>query len=179
MKNGGRASSGTTHRIGIIADTHGLLRDSAREALRGVELILHAGDVGTKDILERLGRIAPVESVRGNVDTEPGVNDLPPTVLLRVGEVAFFMIHNLADLDPATQGIAVVVSGHSHKAGIAKRNGVLFVNPGSAGPRRFALPATLAIAEVRGASVEATIVRLDERTKTGGGTVARNSARHV
>ena len=130
----------------MISDTHGLLRDEAIEALRVSELILHAGDVGDPKILESLREIAPVVAVRGNIDTEDWARQLPESEVVEVSGVAFYMLHDVKalNLDPRVGGFQVVVSGHSHKPGRTKRDGVLYVNPGSAGPRRFNLPITAA-----------------------------------
>lgn len=148
--------------IGIISDTHGLLRPEALEALAGSDLILHAGDVGDAEVLERLGRIAPVVVVRGNTDWGPLGATLPATTVAdlgaRDGRVTedpplgplAYMLHDLEDLDldPASAGIAVVVTGHTHRAVAERRGGVLHLNPGSAGPRRGDLPVTVARLEV-------------------------------
>ncbi len=133
-------------RIGLISDTHGLLRNEALETLRGSELIIHAGDVGKPEILEELRRIARVVAVRGNVDTEPWAKALPKTAVAEVGVTLIYVLHdvNALDLNPATSGFHIVVSGHSHKPGKVERDGVLYINPGSAGPRRFQLPVTVA-----------------------------------
>src|SRR6266571_4268140 len=133
-------------RIGLISDTHGLLRKEAVEALRGSEQIIHAGDVGKPDILEELGKIAPVVAVRGNVDTGPWARALPETAVAEAGAVLIYVLHdvNALDLNPAAAGFHVVVSGHSHQPGKFERDGVLYINPGSAGPRRFQLPVTMA-----------------------------------
>src|SRR5438552_9477702 len=133
-------------RIGLISDTHGLLRKEAVEALRGSELILHAGDVGKPEILEALKKIAPVVAVRGNADIEPWALALPETAVAGAGGVLIYVLHdvNALDLNPAAAGFHIVVSGHSHKPGKTERNSVLYINPGSAGPRRFQLPVTLA-----------------------------------
>ncbi len=133
-------------RIGLISDTHGLLRPEAVEALRGSQLIIHAGDVGKPEILDELRKIAPLVAVRGNVDTEPWARSLPETAVANAGSVLIYVLHdvNALDLNPAAAGFPIVVSGHSHKPGKAERNGVLYVNPGSAGPRRFKLPVTVA-----------------------------------
>lgn len=137
-------------RIGIISDTHGLLRPEAERALQGTDLIVHAGDVGDAGILTTLKRIAPVFAVRGNVDTEPWAKELPSFVVVEAGTACLFVLHNLNELDlvPAAAGFHVVVSGHTHKAEHFERDGVLYVNPGSAGPRRFRLPVTLAVLDV-------------------------------
>ena len=133
-------------RIGLISDTHGLLRREALEALRESELILHAGDVGKPEILEELRKIAPVIAVRGNVDTEPWAKALPETAMEEAGSVLIYVLHdvNALDLNPAAAGFHIVVSGHSHKPGKTERDSVLYINPGSAGPRRFQLPVTVA-----------------------------------
>jgi putative phosphoesterase len=128
--------------LGVISDTHGLLQKEAVEALRGVGRILHAGDVGTPEILDALERIAPVTAIRGNVDTKTWARRLPETELIEIGGVTIYMVHDLGrlDLKPEAAGIGVVVHGHSHKPKIEEKNGVLYFNPGSAGPRRFQLP---------------------------------------
>lgn len=132
--------------IGVISDTHGLLRPEALEALRGASHILHAGDVGDIAILEALRTIAPVTAVRGNIDTAGPTALLPPTEAIELGGRLIYMLHSLADLDlkPEAAGIAVVIFGHSHKPSVETRRGVLYVNPGSAGPRRFKLPISVA-----------------------------------
>jgi len=128
-----------------------LLREEAGRALIGSDLILHAGDVGAPEILETLKSIAPVKAVRGNVDTGDWAKALPLTELIEVGGVAIYMLHILQDLDvdPVSSGIHIVVSGHSHKPGQSEKDGVLYVNPGSAGPRRFQLPVTVARISLR------------------------------
>ena len=133
-------------KIGLISDTHGLLRPQALDALRGSQLILHAGDLGKPEILESLRTIAPVAAVRGNVDTENWTEDLPPTQMVEASGVTIYMLHDLntLDLNPAAAGIHIVVSGHTHKLARAERGGILYINPGSAGPRRFTLPVTVA-----------------------------------
>lgn len=129
-------------RVGLISDTHGLLRPEALEALRGVDFIVHAGDVGDAAILERLSGIAPVTAVRGNVDTQSWAAVLPETAVLQVGEAFIYVVHDIADLhlDPNVAGFHAVVTGHSHRPAQEVRDGVLYINPGSAGPRRFNLP---------------------------------------
>lgn len=133
-------------RIGLISDTHGLLRPEALDALRGSQLIIHAGDVGKPEILEKLETIAPTVAVRGNVDTQLWAAKLPPTAVAEAEGATIYVLHNLAELDlnPAAAGFQIVVSGHSHKPSSIERGGVLCVNPGSAGPRRFSLPITVA-----------------------------------
>jgi putative phosphoesterase len=132
--------------VGLISDTHGLLRAEAVRAMRGSDLILHAGDVGGPEILETLKAVAPVVAVRGNVDTGGWGQTLPLTEVIQVGPVMIYMLHILQDLDinPAAGGFHIVVSGHSHKPSQTEKDSVLYVNPGSAGPRRFQLPVTVA-----------------------------------
>ncbi len=132
--------------MGVISDTHGLLRPQAIDSLRGVEAIIHAGDVGEAAILETLRTLAPVTAVRGNVDRGELARDLPATALLECGGVQIYVLHNLADLDlkPRAAGIGVVVSGHTHEPLVQERDGVLYLNPGSSGPRRFSHPITVA-----------------------------------
>lgn len=133
-------------RIGLISDTHGLLRPEAVEALRGSELVLHAGDVGKPEIMEELRKIAPVIAIRGNVDTASWCLTLKETELVETSTASFYLLHNLNDLDlnPAAAGIHIVLSGHTHQPKQFEKDGVLYINPGSAGPRRFNLPISLA-----------------------------------
>ena len=133
-------------KIGLISDTHGLLRDEALQALRGSDLIIHAGDVGDSKILEALAELAPTVAVRGNVDTQAWAKSLPETAVAEAGSVNIYVLHdvNTLDLDPSAAGFHIVVSGHSHKPGRSEQNGVVYINPGSAGPRRFNLPITMA-----------------------------------
>lgn len=140
----------TPRMIGLISDTHGLLRPEAVEALRGSELIVHAGDVGDPEILEQLRELAPVVAVRGNVDTEAWARQLPVTAVAEVGEARLYVVHDVhaLNLSPAAAGFGAVISGHSHKLGRSERGGVLYINPGSAGPRRFNLPVTVAWLDV-------------------------------
>jgi putative phosphoesterase len=147
--------------VGVISDTHGLLRPQAVGELRGSDIIIHAGDVGDATILEELRRLAPTYAVRGNVD-HGDCAALPATELVEIGEVLFFVLHDIAelDLDPPTAGFAAVVSGHSHRPSIETRDGVLYLNPGSAGPRRFKLPVTVARVHVSGPEVRPEIVTL-------------------
>jgi putative phosphoesterase len=132
--------------IGLISDTHGLLRPEALRALEGSDLIIHAGDVGNPEIIEALTKMAPVVAVRGNVDTEPWASVLPETEVVEAGPATIYVLHDVKalDLNPAAAGFHIVVSGHSHKPGRTEHDGVLYINPGSAGPRRFELPVTLA-----------------------------------
>jgi putative phosphoesterase len=147
--------------IGVISDTHGLLRPEALAALRSVEYILHAGDVGDVAVLDALREIAPVTAIRGNVDTSGACAELPATDVVELGDKLFYLVHSVHDLDinPAAAGVAMVVSGHSHKASVAVRDGVVFFNPGSAGPRRFSLPVTVGFVTVED-GVEATVMEL-------------------
>jgi uncharacterized protein len=128
--------------IGLISDTHGLLRPEAIAALTGCDFIIHAGDIGSPEVLERLARIAPVTAVRGNVDRGNWADALPRNDVLDAGGSHLYVIHDVGelDLDPAGAGFPVVVSGHSHQPAVREKDGVLYVNPGSAGPRRFSLP---------------------------------------
>ena len=137
-------------RMGVISDTHGLLRPEAQRALQGVQLIIHAGDVGAPEILAQLKRIAPVFAVRGNVDTQPWAQELPLTTVVEISGFHFYVLHNLRDLDvkPQSAGFDAVISGHTHQAEQRTDSGVLYLNPGSAGPRRFQLPVTLALLEL-------------------------------
>ena len=133
--------------LGVLSDTHGLLRPEAIDALQGVSQILHAGDLGSEQVLHQLVTIAPVLAVRGNVDTGSWATQLPFTASQTIGREAFFVIHNLNDLPshPAPPGTQVIVYGHSHKPSQVERDGILYLNPGSAGPGRFSLPVTLAL----------------------------------
>jgi putative phosphoesterase len=151
--------------IGVISDTHGLLRPEAVEALLGVDLILHAGDVGSPEVLETLKEIAPVVAVRGNNDKGHWAEDLPQWEVAEVGSISIYMIHDVKEIDlvPEAAGFQVVVSGHSHKPSVKKHKGVMYVNPGSAGPRRFSLPVTIARLKVSGEAVSAEVVELFER----------------
>jgi putative phosphoesterase len=153
-------------RIGVISDTHGFLRPQAVEALKGVNLIIHAGDVGSPEILEILGKIAPVHAVRGNTDRGEWARALPLTEVVEVGEVQIYVLHDLhtLDLEPKATGFAAVIFGHSHRPHLERKNGVLFLNPGSAGPRRFTLPVCLAYLKVQGDSLEAEFIPLDIQT---------------
>jgi hypothetical protein len=132
-------------RIGVISDTHGLLRPEALIALTGSEHILHAGDVGDPAILTRLRELAPVTAIRGNVDTQSWARRLPATEVVELAGLSIYMLHNLDELDlnPAAAGFRVIVYGHSHQAKVEEKNGVLYCNPGSAGPRRFKLPVSV------------------------------------
>ncbi len=149
-------------RIGLISDTHGLLRPEALDFLAGSDHIVHGGDIGGPEILERLAAIAPLTVVRGNNDTAPWARAIPETVRVDFGPVALYAIHDLKQLaiDPRAAGVRVVVSGHSHRPACVEREGVLYVNPGSAGPRRFSLPIAAAELCVDGDAVSAKLVTL-------------------
>jgi putative phosphoesterase len=152
------------HYIGVISDTHGLLRPAAAAGLQGVELIVHAGDIGQRRVLEGLEEIAPVVAVRGNVDRRELVGDHPRTRVVQVDGALLYVIHDLLelDIDPVAAGFQAVIFGHSHRPSIERRDGVLFLNPGAAGPRRFKLPVTMAILEVQGTSLNARLVPLED-----------------
>jgi putative phosphoesterase len=147
--------------IGVISDTHGLMRPEALAALHGVEHILHAGDVGDVAILDTLREIAPVTAIRGNVDTSGACAELPATDVVELGDKLFYLVHSVHDLDidPVAAGVAMVVSGHSHKASVSVKRGVVFFNPGSAGPRRFSLPVTVGFVTAED-GVEASVMEL-------------------
>jgi len=151
------------HTIGVISDTHGLLRPEAVAALAGVERIVHAGDIGSPEVIAALQRIAPVSAVRGNNDREAWAADIPETEVVEVGAVSFYVLHDLheLDLDPRAAGFAAVIAGHSHQPRREERDGVLYLNPGSAGPRRFKLPISLARLTVAGRRVQAKLVTLE------------------
>jgi putative phosphoesterase len=157
-----RTSSRSRLRIGLISDTHGLLRPAAGSFLQGSDYIVHAGDIGDPAILEALAHLAPVTAVRGNNDKGLWADRLEETGYLQAGSVLILVLHDLAELavDPAAAGVRLVVSGHSHKPLVRERDGVLFVNPGSAGPRRFKLPIAVGEILVAGATVSARIVEL-------------------
>ena len=149
-------------RVGLISDTHNLLRPEAKAFLQGSDYIVHAGDICDSLVLEELGKIAPVTAVRGNNDKGSWAKELRETEFLQVGKVGIYVIHDLAqlDIDPSAAGLRVVVSGHSHKPEVDERGGILFVNPGSAGPRRFKLPISVGELIVHGRSVSARTVEL-------------------
>ncbi len=153
-------------RVGIISDTHGLLRPEALEELRGSDVIIHAGDVGEAAILDALARLAPVHAVRGNVDRRGRCGELPLTQAVDVGGRLLYVIHILDDLDvdPVVAGVDAVVFGHTHRPEQAVRDGVLYLNPGSAGPRRFDLPVSVARLEVSPRALDARIVEIPVST---------------
>ena len=146
-------------RVGLISDTHGLLRPEALRFLRGADHIIHAGDIGAPEILQALRAMAPVTAVRGNNDRDAWAREVPGTADLKVGEVVIHVLHDIAELRLRPR-FRVVVSGHSHKPRLEERDGVLYVNPGSAGPRRFTLPIAVGELKIAGASVRARIKEL-------------------
>ena len=154
------------HTVGVISDTHGLLRPEAVAALAGVERIIHAGDIGERAVLDALGRLAPVSAVRGNNDRGGWARTIPETEVVEVGGVSLYLLHDLheLDLEPRAAGFAAVISGHSHQPRLEERDGVLYLNPGSAGPRRFKLPISLARLTVAEKRVKAQLVTLQSFT---------------
>ncbi len=152
------------YKIGIISDTHGLVRPRVTKLFKDVDLIVHAGDVGKPDVLEALQTITKVYSVRGNVDTGKWANRLPETEIIQVGQIDLCILHDLneLDIDPVAAEFSVVISGHSHIPEIEERNGVLFVNPGSAGPGRSDYPISIAFLYINGLSIDTEIVRLKD-----------------
>ncbi len=155
-----RTHTTPSSRIGVISDTHGLVRPEALEALRGSDLIIHAGDVGSPEVLERLSSLATVAAVRGNVDGGDWANELPEKRTVEVAGVRIHVIHNVKDLAAAPDGCRMVISGHSHRPSIQKRDGVIYLNPGSAGPRRFTLPVAVATIHVNARSLRPKLVEL-------------------
>lgn len=149
-------------KIGLISDTHGLLRPAALAALQGCDHLIHAGDIGKPEILAQLQAIAPLSAVRGNNDRGAWAEDLPERLLLKFGRTAFYVLHDLAelDIDPQAQRIAVVVAGHSHKPHLEQRHGVLYINPGSAGPRRFNLPIGLGFVHLEQGRLRPELIEL-------------------
>ncbi len=159
VRNSGKK---TTRIIGIISDTHGLVRPEALRALKGADLLVHAGDIGRPEVIEALRSISPVVAVRGNIDQDEWARNLPETEVIEFGDLLIYVLHDLMklDLDPGKAGFCAVISGHSHCPSKTRRNGVLFLNPGSAGPRRFKLPVSIARLRVKGASVNAEVIEL-------------------
>ena len=149
-------------RLGVLADTHGLLRPAVLAALAGVDAVLHAGDVGKPEILDALRGIAPVIAIRGNIDRSGPCADLPATEAVELGGHLFYLVHALPDLDlnPKAAGISTVIYGHSHKPSISWKDGVLYLNPGSAGPRRFSLPVTLALLHLEATAIRPELIDL-------------------
>jgi putative phosphoesterase len=162
-----RRASTRPVRVGVISDTHGLLRPEAVEALRGSDVILHAGDVGGQSVLDGLGALASVVAVRGNNDQAPWAFALPDTQRVQLGGLSIFVLHDVKDLafEPRDEGIAVVVCGHSHQPSVSRRDDALWVNPGSAGPRRFKLPVGIARMVIADGVARAELVSLDGRTR--------------
>jgi len=150
--------------IGLISDTHGLMRQEALTALKGTDLIIHAGDVGKPGIIEQLRAVAPVVAVRGNVDKGAWASELPMTAVAEAGSVLIYVLHDIQelDLDPAAAEFNIVVSGHSHKPSHTERAGVMYLNPGSAGPRRFQLPITVARLDLRRSPWSVEFIDLSE-----------------
>ena len=149
-------------RVGLISDTHGLLRPTATAFLRGCDHIIHGGDIGNPEILQQLSAIAPVTAVRGNNDKDAWAEALQETELVQLGDTLVYVLHDLAQLDiePRATGVGVVVSGHSHRPRVEQRDGVLYINPGSAGPRRFKLPIAVAELVIDANAVTSRIVEL-------------------
>ena len=159
VRNSGKEE---TKLIGVISDTHGLVRPQALQALEGADLLIHAGDIGKPEVITALRSIGSVVAVRGNIDKGEWASDIPFRKVVEFEDVLIYVLHNIKelDLDPDTEGLSVIVSGHSHRPSVTRRNGVLFLNPGSAGPRRFSLPVAIALLRVKGASVDAEVVEL-------------------
>ncbi len=150
------------YKIGVISDTHGLIRPEALQALQGVSHIIHAGDVGSSEVIEELRKLAPVTAVRGNTDIGFWTSEIPENAVVEIGGALLFVIHSLhaLDLDPRAAGFSAVISGHSHAPARKMRNGVLYFNPGSAGQRRFNLPVTIGHLTIRDKCVAAEIITL-------------------
>jgi putative phosphoesterase len=151
------------HTVGVISDTHGLLRPEAVAALTGVERIIHAGDIGDRAVLDALGRLAPVSAVRGNNDRGGWARKIPETEVVEIGGMALYVLHDLheLDLDPRAAGYAAVIAGHSHQPRQEERDGVLYFNPGSAGPRRFRLPVSLGRLTIERGRLTGTLTTLE------------------
>ena len=148
--------------VGVISDTHGLLRPEAVAALRGSDLVIHAGDVGDPEILEELARIAPVRAIRGNIDTQPWARSLSETEVVEIEGRLIYVLHDVHELDlnPRAAGFVAVISGHSHKPLAEKRDGVLYFNPGSAGPRRFSLPISVGLLRITKGELHPEVIEL-------------------
>ncbi|MFQ5756821.1 MAG: metallophosphoesterase family protein [Acidiferrobacterales bacterium] len=149
--------------VGVISDTHGLVRPQALDALRGSDLIIHAGDIGTPEVLDELNAIAPVFAVRGNVDRGAWADNLPLSEVVQAGDKSLYVLHNLdeLDLDPLAAAMHAVITGHSHRPMIREHDGVFYFNPGSAGPRRFTLPVAVGRLRVCDDRLEGEIIKLD------------------
>lgn len=148
------------HRIGVVSDTHGMARPEAMDVLRGSEMIIHAGDIGGQKVLDAFKAIAPVVAVRGNNDLGEWARGLPKDEIVKIDEARIAVVHILRVLDMDLTGIDCVISGHTHRASAKKKDGVLYLNPGSAGPRKFGQPATVALLRVQGRALDAEIIRL-------------------
>lgn len=155
--------------IGVISDTHGLIRPEALDAFIDTDLIIHAGDIGSPEVIERLRTIAPVVAVRGNVDRGEWARSIPKTETLEVAGLLFYVVHDIneLDLDPTVAGLSLVIAGHSHQPSYKRQKGVLIVNPGSAGPSRFNLPATVALIHIKERDLEPEIIELMNSTQKG------------
>ncbi len=149
-------------RIGVISDTHGLLRPEAIAALQGCERIIHAGDIGTAEVLDGLRRLAPLDAIRGNVDSGDWAAAIPETLDLQIGGLRVYVTHDIKTMgfDPAAERVDVVIAGHSHQPKIEQADGVLYLNPGSAGRRRFKLPISLALLDIEDGQPRAQLVTL-------------------
>ena len=160
----GESKIGKGHRIGVVSDTHGLVRPGLLQAFSGVEMIIHAGDIGGPGVLRVLRAHAPVVAVRGNMDGGPWARGLPETEVVDIDGSLFYVLHddNEIDLDPAAAGFRAVISGHSHRPSLCRRNGVLFLNPGSAGARRFRLPVSAAMLHLNGESLRVELIELKD-----------------
>jgi putative phosphoesterase len=150
------------HVVGVISDTHGLVRPEAERALQGCDSIIHAGDVGGNEVIAKLRRIAPVVAVRGNMDRGAWATHLPRTKAVEVGDCLLYVLHELMalDLDPVAAGVHAVIFGHTHRPRIERQDGVLFFNPGSAGPRRYAIPASVGRIRISGTDLEPEVIDL-------------------
>jgi len=155
--------------VGLIADTHGLVRPEALAALAGVERIVHAGDIGGAEVLDALAQVAPVDAVRGNVDCGPWASALPRQRVIEIGSVRLLVLHDLGqlELDPADEGFAAVIAGHSHQPLNRHQKGVLWLNPGSAGPRRFRRPVTIMRLEIDGTTLRPVLIELTQSPSAG------------
>jgi putative phosphoesterase len=162
MKKCNLTAPGARQVIGVLSDTHGLLRPEATRALAGVDLIIHAGDIGKPEVLVELKKIAPVAAIKGNIDKDDWAWRLPEVRAVKVGQHRLYVIHNVRELDfdPAARNFRAVVSGHSHQPSVVEKDGVLFVNPGSPGPRRFKLPVAVGKICIEGADLRAEIIEL-------------------
>lgn len=151
------------HKIGVISDTHGLLREEAIRALKGVDLIIHAGDIGNDNIIEELRNIAPVVAVRGNNDKEEWAKKYSKSEVLEIGELFIYILHDIKelDLDPKGAGFNVIISGHSHKPCLEEKDNILYLNPGSAGPRRFKLPISMSILHINNDTASTEMIDLE------------------